>query len=184
MYTYNINERLKNVIENTISKMKGIGINVCPNIAFKESGGITRAGYCTRKKRNGVYVEEFTISINRYIINEKDELSTVIHELIHTVPGCFNHGELWKKYAKQCSLHFEVNVTVREEFELSKEAVGGNVIVCDITYYNPLTMNIAACPSCGKRLCISKKIVPKKDGRYSYLCKKCNRNFVLVNEEK
>lgn len=26
-------------------------------------------------------------------------LSTVVHELIHTIPGCMNHGKLFKEYA-------------------------------------------------------------------------------------
>lgn len=45
----------------------------------------------------------FTININVLLLDEQNDVnglkSTIIHELLHTCDGCFNHGEQWKRYA-------------------------------------------------------------------------------------
>ena len=58
-----------------------------------------RLGQC---KKAGLGL--FDINISEALLNDDidDQISldTIMHELLHTVQGCFNHGEKWKSYAK------------------------------------------------------------------------------------
>lgn len=38
-------------------------------------------------------------------------INTLIHELLHTCPGCFNHGKQWKKHAEIVKKRFGLNIT-------------------------------------------------------------------------
>lgn len=55
-------------------------------------------GKCRRNPNSN----EFMIWINPIFKKASDRsgiLQTMLHELIHTCPGCFNHGSQWKRYA-------------------------------------------------------------------------------------
>ena len=45
----------------------------------------------------------YTIEINSILLNEEVPewalYETILHELLHTLPGCMNHGSKWRKYA-------------------------------------------------------------------------------------
>lgn len=54
-----------------------------------------RLGCCYYK--NGSY----TIEVSAMLAEQPEKLrQTLAHELLHTCPGCRNHGERWKAYAK------------------------------------------------------------------------------------
>ena len=64
----------------------------------------SRWGQCKIYKNNNDWNKRvFTININNRLLQDdiKDEkvMSVIIHEILHTCRGCFNHGELWKRYA-------------------------------------------------------------------------------------
>lgn len=47
------------------------------------------------------------IGINKKLIGEDFEIEkTMVHELIHTIPGCSNHGPNFKKYAELINRHY------------------------------------------------------------------------------
>lgn len=45
----------------------------------------------------------YEININKILLDERNSadglMNTIIHELLHTCPGCYNHGPQWKRYA-------------------------------------------------------------------------------------
>ena len=53
------------------------------------------------------------IGINKKLIGEDFEIEkTMAHELIHTIPGCSNHGPNFKRYAELINRHYpEYNVS-------------------------------------------------------------------------
>jgi len=53
------------------------------------------------------------IGINKKLIGEVFEIKkTMAHELIHTIPGCSNHGPNFKRYAELINRHYpEYNVS-------------------------------------------------------------------------
>lgn len=96
----------------------------------------TRWGQC--RKRLGFY----HININEelidpsYLVGLKE---TILHELLHTINGCMNHGTKWKNYAKQVNEAYGYNISRcsgREKLglaEVTKEDIltsAKYVIVC------------------------------------------------------
>lgn len=57
----------------------------------------------------------YEISINQILLDERNSedglMDTIIHELLHTCPGCCDHGTKWKRYAeivnRVCGYHIK-----------------------------------------------------------------------------
>ena len=59
-------------------------------------------------------------------------MNTLIHELLHTCPGCMNHGDNWKNYAYIVNKKLGYNIqrtTAREEKGLEKRVIERNYII-------------------------------------------------------
>lgn len=58
--------------------------------------------------------DSYTISISYRLLtdNVADDgaINTIIHELIHTVVGCMNHGENWKREANKVNRAYGYNI--------------------------------------------------------------------------
>lgn len=54
--------------------------------------------------------------------SEKSMMNTVLHELIHTIPGCThdNGGKLWLEYADIVNKCYGFNITVRNNKDMQK----------------------------------------------------------------
>ncbi len=94
--------------------------------------------------------------------------NTIIHELIHCLPGCNNHGELFKKYANYIcfKLGYDIQRTGNKKEDYQKSNVPYQdeekkykyVIKCKDcghTYYRMRKPKVLAdyrCGSCGGRL--------------------------------
>lgn len=80
-----------------IQEFKAIGFPVPEEKIDKTVGyssTTTKFGMC--KKRNG----RFTIYLSRYALNNTEIVKdTLVHEVIHTLPGADNHGADFKQYA-------------------------------------------------------------------------------------
>lgn len=114
-----------------------------------------RLGCCIY--RQGVY----TIEVAARLLGEPGLLRlTLLHELLHTCPGCRDHGAKWKQYASYVNQHMGTDIQRTVQLE---EA------------YIPLRQEevkyILRCEGCGKevkrkRMC---KVV-KAPWRYRCLC--------------
>lgn len=61
---------------------------------------------------------EYAIEVSAVLLKEEALLrQTLAHELLHTCPGCRNHGERWKAYAQavNAALGYEIHRTVPME---------------------------------------------------------------------
>ena len=107
MKTNRTNEELNQILKNTISQVRSLGLPV-GNI--KSGIKITR----TTKEFGRCELEQnmFTICISKYYKdNDLAEVKEVIaHEVLHTVNGCFNHGVQWKAAAAMMNKAFGYNI--------------------------------------------------------------------------
>lgn len=91
------------LVEQTLDEFKKLGFDVTTkssdyslvfnNRAFK------RFGRC-ESKIGGKYI----IQINEFhnkLSPKEAVMNTFIHELLHSLPKCLNHGEIWKRYANK-----------------------------------------------------------------------------------
>lgn len=68
-----------------------------------------RWGQCRRE--NGCYF----ISVSATLLDERNDedglLNTLIHELLHTCPGCWNHGAAWQQQAQRVENAYGLHIT-------------------------------------------------------------------------
>ena len=124
-------EKLNKLFKESISELKSIGID----IDNKEKIGIIDIDFSKRKtKRYGcckqenpdlksayrikrkIYYKKFNnhhIEISKWLMELNDEIikNTIIHELIHCLPDCNNHGVEFKKMAKLINEKLGYNIT-------------------------------------------------------------------------
>lgn len=92
-----------------IIKQENIPVNIDPSQIkwgrqWKTSWGKTR------RTRYGTY----SIEINPvYYTHAKSKqcLQTVLHELVHTVQGCFNHGSKWKSIINRINTKYNMDIS-------------------------------------------------------------------------
>lgn len=57
----------------------------------------------------------FKIDINISLLNENNPeyalIETIIHEILHTCSGCFNHGDKWKSMVNKVNSKYKLNIS-------------------------------------------------------------------------
>lgn len=96
------------------------------NVAFITQGKMKTSWGTCKKYPNGTY----SIKISDRLLNEDSSIkglkATIVHELLHTCPGCMNHGAQWKAYAKAVNQKYDYSVqrcNSAEEKGVSPEAI-------------------------------------------------------------
>lgn len=129
-----------------------------------------RLGQC-RKTTLGLFDINVSERLLKDDIDDQIALDTIMHELLHTVPGCFNHGEKWKVYAKYINQKLpQYNIT-----RVVKDGETG----LTIEHKQPVYKYILRCTKCGqeiKRQKASKIITNYK----RYRCGRCGGRLELI----
>lgn len=69
-----------------------------------------RWGLCSKNRFTGKYTIEISNRLLDDSVSDTATMNTVVHEVLHTVDGCMNHGALWKKYASMVNRRYGYNV--------------------------------------------------------------------------
>ena len=87
------------IVEEILTNLQKIGVDTptpSRNYRLKFNGRATsRFGKIKRIGTNHYEIE--LNSIHNEVDNDQNVKNTVIHEIIHSLPGCMNHGFLWKE---------------------------------------------------------------------------------------
>ncbi len=126
----------------------GTIISVTVNTRAKKRWGQCKGTYVGRAS-NGEPRYEFTINISSILLDEKIASieglqNTIIHEILHTCPGCQNHGPEWKRRAA-----------------IVKKKLGYDIQRCNSAEEKGIDPKI------------SEKIYKPKIAKYEVKCKKC-----------
>lgn len=185
-------EKLEKLYEECLKELLSIGINM----KEKEYGQITikianrnnkRYGCCKQENPDKKYktvqkigrhrcvkyerFEKHTIEVSKWVMELDDKIikNTIMHELIHCMPFCNNHGEMFKKYAKYINKYLGYDISrlgnKKNDYEKS-----------NLEYEEKAYKYTIKCTSCGKvfnrnRLC--------KDFFKKYRCL-CNGKLTLL----
>lgn len=96
---------------------------------------------CCKKIRKG-FTETFEIELSHRLLQCEENFikQTLAHEILHTCPGCDNHGDTWKKYAYKMNQAYGYNIKrtdtaeqlgIIEEPEIKRRLLKENyVLVC------------------------------------------------------
>lgn len=118
---------------------RGLGIPISGQIGghvLLNRRAVNRLGCCRRQ--GGGYVIELAARVAEG--TEESCLETLAHELLHTCPGCQNHGALWKRYAKQMNEAYGYNIQ-----RVAAEGTAGGVLPRPFKY-------LFRCEKCGAEL--------------------------------
>ena len=157
-------------------ELRSIGIPISKDIEdiVINTRAKSRFGACKINK-GSFGKRKFIIEISSEVLScETKELSNIIvHELLHTCKGCFNHGKKWKLYCNEVERSLGYRITRTQKYE-------------DIGLEKPVDKEqikyIVKCSGCGaefprKRLC---NIVRNPE---KYKCGKCG-NILYLQEKK
>lgn len=90
--------RLNLLLARVIRQAKAIGVPISPRISPQVAinpRAKTRLGCC----RNGPAGHTIEVSALLCAAREADLLQVLAHEVLHTCPGCANHGRRWQGWA-------------------------------------------------------------------------------------
>lgn len=112
-----------NDIENMMKK-ENVKIGNIADMQYSDKLHHDTWGVCRRHKTSSkVY---FTIEINRDLGYEENEyhllLETILHEMIHTITGCFNHGTKFKTIGRKFD-KYGYNVNTYSEKKLNRRTL-------------------------------------------------------------
>ena len=120
----NMEQKLERLYLECINELKKIGINIIQNDEIGEvdiklsKRNNKRYGVCKQEEpdKSTKYIERYRgrrfvkylkfnkhhIEISPWVMELNDNIikNTILHELIHCMPNCSNHGEEFKKHAK------------------------------------------------------------------------------------
>lgn len=98
---------LNKLLKKAIEQVEAQGLEPGPiDENLELSNAAKEMGRCTKE------IVGFTIRISKYIKDsaEKDLMDTLVHEVLHTVPGCFNHGAQWKAAADRMNKAYNYDI--------------------------------------------------------------------------
>lgn len=168
-----IDKRFQRLLEECKNELDYLDIKYY-NIQYVEvnTRAKNRWGQCRKDNRNNT----FSINLSNELLKttDKDIKDTLIHELLHTVDGCLNHGDMWKKYADKVNRAFGYNIKRRT----SNEDKGLKTVLKTASDYK---YNVV-CPNCGKTYHYARKC-KVIDNLHRYNCNicKCNKLELKVN---
>ena len=117
----NKQEKLEKLYKKCIEELKSINIDVLKNREIEtkiNTRSKKRYGCCKKisKDRFQIEVSEWVMDLNEDIIK-----NTIMHELIHCMPRCNNHGEYFKNYASVINekLGYNISRTGNKERDFS-----------------------------------------------------------------
>lgn len=164
-----LNEKQYGKIEISISKRNNKRYGCCKQEEpDKNYRIITKMG-----RRKVVKYERFNkhhIEISKWVMELEDNVikNTIMHELIHCMPYCNNHGTEFKKYANMINIHY--NYDVSRVGDKKKDFEKSNIEYNEIKNYNYKIV----CKGCKQefyRQRLSKNFVRK------YRCARCGSSF-------
>ena len=108
-------------------------------------------GRCGRTRKVGGAF--YTIKVNDLFfspgMNTEWEMlrNTLVHEIVHTLPECFNHGPAFHAWGARLNNEYGLNISTKEGYENSKKFEHAQFAT---------TKNVLVCPVCGEYFLYSK----------------------------
>ena len=180
-----------------INELNNIGINIIDNklvgeidikIAKRNS---KRYGCCKQEEPDKNYYhvikrgrkkyikydkfKKHHIEISKWVMELNDKIikNTIMHEIIHCLPGCNNHGKEFKKYASHINenLGYEIRTVGNKEEDYKKSNI-------KFKEENNSYKYKIICKKCGK-IYLRQRL--KKNYIKLYRCGKCNGKLIIYN---
>ena len=163
-------ERLEQVAEECMYQLSYLRIPVGNVRGFTVNRrAISRWGQCKQRP------EGYYINISSILCDGKHDdglRSTIFHELIHTCPGCMNHGEKWKHWAAIVTEH--TGLIIQRADSCEDKGVDRDLIRSKRNYKYEFK-----CNGCGA--IVKRERASRFTKNYEhYVCAKCKGKFTRI----
>lgn len=157
----------------TISKRNNKRYGCCKQEGPYKCSKIIQVIGNKRVIRYGIF-EKHYIEISPWLMELDDKIikNTIIHELIHCIPYCNNHGKEFKRYAKYINQKLGYNIA--RTGNKKEDYLKSNVKYNEKEDYKYHIM----CINCGQAL-FRKRL--NKNFIQKYRCAKCNGKFKIIS---
>lgn len=138
-------------------------VPVIDNIKFTSANGYWAKIDKRNKKPNhyNLIIGNLLNLIPDITLRQKRLNETILHEMIHTLPGCFNHGSTFKKYC----------VCLNKKYGYSlQRTTGVSEYGIEVEHVKRKPKYLITCPHCGKQYHYTRK--PVYD-IHTYSCGRC-----------
>ncbi|UKI51529.1 MAG: hypothetical protein L6V79_04705 [Clostridium sp.] len=123
MYAFRVSPHVENLINECAARLITSGVPVSQSVFFFSNAAEVHDSDTAKKgDAKGASGFEYSIAINKYIVNDKDISDTVAHELLHTIKTAKNHDANWKYWANFVSRNTPFTITVRANIKLQPAA--------------------------------------------------------------
>lgn len=169
----NKQERLNKLYKECIDELNSININVEKNrmIELKINTRSKKRYGCCKK----ISKDKFLIEVNEWVmdLNEAIIKNTIMHEIIHCLPRCNNHGENFKKYANIINekLGYEISRIGNKE----KDFIKSNLEFKE----KPIKYRYQIICENGDQQFFRQRII--KNFTRKYRCGKCGGKFKIIS---
>lgn len=121
-----MSKKAVSLIEKYVEEIKNqVDLPFSDICAFKTHNDSYSLGRCQRVSFfNGEHIK-YIISLNNKMLkcSEQDIKNTLLHELIHTIDGCFNHGDRFKYYAEKVNQKYGYHIARTNSVKGFKEQI-------------------------------------------------------------
>ena len=130
------------------------------------------------RESTGKPIYVYKINISSLLLDEKVPVEalydTIIHEILHTCPGCFNHGYEWKKRADV--VNKELGYDIKRCSSAEEKGIDDSIIK---DYHKP--KYIVRCKKCGREVGKARKC-SMVDHPEFWVCGKCGGTFERIKQ--
>ena len=159
------------LLQAVLAQARALGIPVSsqidPHVAVNRRA-VTRFGCCICKDGR------FTIELTARLLDAPEQAcrQTLAHEILHTCPGCRNHGPRWKHYAQR------MNAASPRPRPWASPAASRHATCCAVMPAagsspgcglptSPATRSATAAPAGGRWFCVPPAADPRRPGKKS-----------------
>lgn len=156
------------LLQKGIKQVKIAGIqpgNINPEVIVN---GRAKARFGVCRKTHGQY--DYQIELNQQLlhVDEKKAMNTMVHEILHSVKGCMNHGPTWTRYANIMNRKFGYDISRCSSYE-------------ELGLEKPKPKYIVKCTNCKAEIYRHRKS-KLITHTHQYCCGKCKSDLELVSQ--
>lgn len=162
-------KNLEKLVQECQEELKELGIKPGPICAWRiNSRAKTRWGQCRRNPDGTFEIEIANQLLQDERISDKACKETILHEMLHTCPGCMKHTGRWKQYATVMNHYYGYHIK-RATLGKEKGVENHEVVRLPVKY-------VFICEGCGA--IIQRKRESKFTKHYrQYRCGRCGGLF-------
>ena len=128
-------KRLDTLMAEAVEELRQIGIFPSEHILSitENSRARKKLGCCKMYRKDGYIAYKLEISTQLSGEDDRTVKEVILHELLHTCPGCQNHGEKWKQLSQRVNREYGYaisRVASADRFYLEREEDCRYKLIC------------------------------------------------------